>query len=233
MVLSPEIHLSSVIELKQICKHYCLGNNKLPVLHDINLTIQSGELVAIMGPSGSGKTTLMNILGLLDHANRGTYSFAGREVQALSPDELAHVRGHFIGFVFQSFYLLPKLNALHNVMLPLRYQRKSLTDANARAEVILQRVAMETYKQHKPKELSGGQQQRIAIARALVSDPKVILADEPTGSLDSHTGQDIMDLFIELNRNEGKTIIIITHDPKISQQCQRIINIKDGHISEE
>ncbi len=220
----------SVIKLDKIRKSYFPGDMEFQVLKGLDIDIKEGEMVAIMGPSGSGKTTLMNILGLLDRPTDGRYYLSTREISTLDDDELASVRGRMIGFVFQSFYLLSKLNALQNVMLPLRYQSTPLNEAKERALKMLDRVGMGEHTTHKPTELSGGQQQRVAIARALVTKPSVILADEPTGALDTKTGKEIMDLFLELNRDEGKTVVIITHDPRIGAQCKRIIHIEDGEI---
>lgn len=222
--------MSTLIKLTQLCKHYRLGEKNLAVLENINLSIEQGEMIAIMGASGSGKSTLLNILGLLDRPSKGSYELEGKEISKLSDSEQAHYRNRHFGFVFQSFFLLPRLNALQNVSLPLQYAQVRETESLQRSESMLEKVSMSAFKAHKPSELSGGQQQRVAIARALVNQPKVILADEPTGALDSHTGQEVMDLFLNLNKQEGTAIIIVTHDPHIAKQCERIVHIKDGSI---
>jgi len=225
--------LSTIIELKDIKKTYHLGENTLHVLKDVNFHTEKGELVSLVGASGSGKSTLMNIIGLLDHANSGSYHLLGREIHDFSPDEAARIRNRTIGFVFQQFFLLPRLSALQNVALPLLYRNVSQQEKRELPLQMLAKVGMADYAQHKPSELSGGQQQRVAIARALVTQPEVILADEPTGSLDSVIGQEVMDLFLHLNTTENTTIIIITHDNQIAAQCSRIVRISDGNIISE
>lgn len=222
--------MSTVIELIDIHKTYHIGEHILHVLQGVNFTIKRGELISIMGASGSGKSTLMNIIGLLDHHESGTYLLDSKEVTKYTENELAAIRNKMIGFVFQSFFLLPRLSALQNVGLPLIYRGVTGKENKERSLAMLKKVGMEEYYDHKPSELSGGQMQRVAIARALVGNPSVILADEPTGALDSKIGQEVMDLFIDLNRSENATIVIITHDPLIAQQCQRIIHIRDGLI---
>lgn len=219
-----------IIELRQVSKTYQVAGNVNTVLQDINFQLNSGERVAIMGASGSGKTTLMNILGLLDHPTSGHYYLNAQEVNQLSEDERAALRNRTIGFVFQAFFLLPRLSILQNVGLPLHYRNVDKNEIAARAKAMLTKVGLAHLTHHKPNQLSGGQQQRAAIARALIGNPAVILADEPTGALDSHTGQLIMDLFRELNEKDNVTIIIVTHDPKIAEQCQRIVHIQDGRI---
>jgi putative ABC transport system ATP-binding protein len=183
-----------------------------------------------MGASGSGKSTLMNIIGLLDQPDSGHYYLNGPDVSSLDEDERAHRRNRSIGFVFQSFFLLPRMNALQNVSLPLQYRDMSESDISEHAQTALTKVGVGHLVQNRPNQLSGGQQQRVAIARALVGNPTLILADEPTGALDTKTGQEIMDLFIHLNREEATTIVIVTHDPRVSEQCQRVIRIVDGSI---
>lgn len=220
--------MSTLIELNQLHKHYCLGENTVPVLENIDLSVEQGEMIAIMGASGSGKSTLLNILGLLDRPTSGSYTLEGKEISTLDDNERAQHRNHCFGFVFQSFFLLPRLNALQNISLPLQYSGIAPSECLERSKTLLAKVAMSSHGQHKPTELSGGQQQRVAIARALVNDPKVILADEPTGALDSTTGQEVMDLFLQLNKKEGTTIIVVTHDEHIAKQCQRTVHIKDG-----
>lgn len=219
-----------LIELKNIFKSYISGETEQIVLKDIFFQLQAGERVAIMGASGSGKSTLMNILGLLDRPTRGEYLIEGREVGTISEDERAQLRNQTIGFVFQAFFLLPRLTIIQNIGLPLHYRGWKENDIYPKAMHELERVGLAKYANHMPNQLSGGQQQRIAIARALVGDPKVILADEPTGALDTKTGQMIMDLFINLNEKDHVTTIIVTHDPKIAAQCKRIVHIQDGNI---
>lgn len=222
--------MSSLIEISNITKVYQLGDHELNVLKGINLTIAAGELIAIVGTSGSGKSTLLNILGLLDRPTTGSYHLNDQEVSTLADKELAKLRNQFIGFVFQSFFLLPRLTAVQNVGLPLLYRHTKNAESKQRALAMLEKVGMSNWAQHKPSQLSGGQQQRVAIARALVGNPRIILADEPTGALDSKTGQDVLNLFKVLNEQEKVTIIIVTHDANIAAQCQRVIHIQDGLI---
>lgn len=220
-----------MIKLSHIYKSYQLGLQKTPVLIDVNLQIEAGEFIALMGDSGSGKTTTMNIMGLLDRPDRGHYYLDGKEVSNLSDDAAAGLRNDKIGFIFQSFFLLPRLNALQNVGLPLTYRNLPRHDREKLAQASLDKVGLAELFDHTPTQLSGGQQQRVAIARALVGQPQVLLADEPTGALDSTTSQHIMDLLLEINRREKTTMVIVTHDLSIAQQCQRIIHINDGRIS--
>lgn len=220
----------SLIELREINKIYRVGDIEQTILKDINFQLLAGERVAIMGASGSGKSTLMNILGLLDKPTSGEYLLKGKQTNTLTDDERAALRNHTIGFVFQAFFLLPRLTLLQNVALPLRYHRVESIDKKQQALTLLERVGLAHLSHHKPNQLSGGQQQRAAIARALINNPDVILADEPTGALDSHTGQMIMDLFIEFNQREKVTIVIITHDEKVAKQCQRVLYLEDGKI---
>ena len=222
--------MSCLIELTNITKEYHRGDVTTPILHGINLTIQQSELVAIVGSSGSGKSTLMNIIGLLDRQTSGDYWFAGNNINSNSISDLARLRNQQIGFIFQSFFLLPSLTVLENVGLPLTYQELPEEVINASAYRVLDRIGITHLANRRPNELSGGQQQRVAIARALVGKPSIILADEPTGALDSHTSQDIMNLFKELNTVDANTLIIITHDLKVANQCRRIIRIQDGLI---
>lgn len=219
-----------LIELRDINKSYKSGDQLVYILKDINCAIDDGERVAIMGASGSGKTTLMNILGLLDRPTSGEYLLQGKEVAQLPEDERAKVRNQTIGFIFQAFFLLPRLTLLQNVGLPLHYRGWHNNEIEPQALNMLEKVGLSTHANYYPNQLSGGQQQRVAIARALIGKPKVILADEPTGALDTKTGQMIMDLFIELNEREQVTTTIVTHDPKIAEQCKRIIHIKDGKL---
>lgn len=222
--------MSLLIELQHIQKTYPSGDELLHALKNVNLKIYSGELVAIIGASGSGKSTLLNLLGLLDRPTQGHYLLENKVVTTHTDDELAQLRNHTIGFVFQSFYLLPRLSALQNVMLPLRYRHMPIEEASVKAQSALDKFRIGHLSHHKPQQLSGGQQQRVALARALVTDPKIILADEPTGALDSHTGEEVMQLFRKLHQEEKRTIIIVTHDLDIANQCKRIIHIKDGEI---
>jgi putative ABC transport system ATP-binding protein len=223
----------SLIQLKDIIKSYHIGQEETVILHGISLDVGVGEMLAIMGASGSGKSTTMNIIGLLDKPNRGSYILDGEDVSALSDDKMAEIRNKNIGFVFQQFYLLPRLNAEQNVALPLTYRNTPKHEIKDKVFAMLERVGMADKAHHKPSELSGGQQQRVAIARALVGSPKVILADEPTGALDSKTSRDVIDLFIELNQKEQSTIIIVTHDEKVGNECRRKIVIADGLIESE
>lgn len=218
-----------MISLSQVQKSYQLAGLVSPVLHDISLQIRQGEMVAIVGASGSGKSTLMNLIGLLDSVGSGSYQLHGKDVNGLNEDERALLRNLCFGFVFQQFHLLPRFNALHNVGLPLTYRDGPANMIRKKAAQALERVGMQSFHNHKPTQLSGGQQQRVAIARALVGEPEVILADEPTGALDSRTGQEIMQLFLDLHR-EGRTILIVTHDEAIAAQCTRRIVLADGQI---
>ena len=224
--------MKKLIDLKNVSKSYRNGDQELQVLKDVHLEVEEGEFVAIMGPSGSGKSTLMNIIGMLDRPTSGEYYLEGEEVAKLSEKKLAKVRNQQIGFVFQQFFLLSKLNALQNVELPLIYAGVSQSKRKALAEQYLKKVELETRMHHLPSELSGGQKQRVAIARALVNHPSIILADEPTGALDTKTGEQIMELLTELNR-EGKTIIMVTHEPEIAAVAKRQIVIRDGVISSD
>lgn len=221
-----------MMKLSNISKVYQTGKLEVPVLHDINLMIEDGEFVAIMGPSGSGKSTLMNIIGFLDPPTSGTYKLNGEKIDGFAENKLALLRNKHIGFVFQQFYLLPRQNALKNVETPLIYADIKKQERTERAQKMLARVGLEDRLGHLPNELSGGQKQRVCIARALVNDPDIILADEPTGALDSKTSEQIMQLFVELNR-EGKTVILVTHEEEIAQYADRIIFIRDGAIVED
>ena len=224
--------MKKLIDLKNVNKSYRNGDQELQVLKDIHLAVEEGEFVAIMGPSGSGKSTLMNIIGMLDRPTSGEYYLEGEEVAKLGEKKLAKVRNQQIGFVFQQLFLLSKLNALQNVELPLIYAGVSQSKRKALAEQYLKKVELEARMHHLPSELSGGQKQRVAIARALVNHPSIILADEPTGALDTKTGEQIMELLTELNR-EGKTIIMVTHEPEIAAFAKRQIVIRDGVISSD
>ncbi|MEM7020712.1 MAG: ABC transporter ATP-binding protein [Pseudomonadota bacterium] len=221
-----------MLELINISKTYRIGPSRLDVLKDVSFRVDAGELVAIMGASGSGKSTLMNILGALDKPDGGTYLIDGRDIGLFSDDMLADFRNQYIGFVFQSFHLLPRLNALDNVALPLLYRDLEESEIHSRAMQNLHKVGMDEWAKHKPTELSGGQQQRVAIARALAAEPKLILADEPTGALDKDTETEIMDLFVHLNQEVGLTIVLITHDQDVAVRCSRQVELWDGTLLE-
>ena len=221
-----------MIKISNMFKIYSMGDNQVTALNDVNLEINAHEFVSIVGPSGSGKSTLMNMLGCLDVPTSGTYSLDGREVSKLRDDDLAEIRNFKIGFIFQRFNLLQKLSALENVELPLIYQGLKPKEVRERAIEALDSVGLKDRMFHRPNELSGGQQQRVAIARALVTKPPVILADEPTGALDSKTGVEVMGILKELNE-KGNTIILITHDNNLAQQAKRIVRVQDGKIIED
>ena len=220
-----------IITMTDITKVYSVGGEEVRALDGANLTIREGEFVSIIGPSGSGKSTLMNIIGCLDVADSGEYVLDGQSIEQYSEEELAKIRNKKIGFVFQNFNLLSRMSAFSNVELPLIYQRIHVNERKERTQRALDRVGLSDRSSHKPAELSGGQQQRVAIARALATDPAILLADEPTGNLDSKTGEDIMALFHELHR-AGDTIVLITHNEEIAKQSQRRIRIMDGRVSE-
>ena len=221
-----------VIVAEGLKKIYKMGEVEVQALRGLSMQINRGEVVSIVGPSGSGKSTLMNILGCLDRPSEGEYILDGVPVSKMKDDQLATVRNRKVGFIFQAFNLLPRSTALSNVELPLRYSGVS-KGRKERARNSLIAVGLEDRINHRPYELSGGQQQRVAIARALVNDPAIIMADEPTGNLDSKVGQEIMDLLLKLNRESGTTLIIVTHDPKVAEQTQRVISIRDGVIETE
>ncbi len=221
-----------MIELGGITKTYQTGGVETPVLHGIDLTIEEGEFVALMGPSGTGKSTLMNILGLLDRPSSGTYRFGGQDLTSLGDDALSAIRNRRIGFVFQLFHLLPRVNVLQNVLLPFLYTEPYPPDARDRALALLKRVGLEDRVGFKPNALSGGQQQRVAIARALINEPALILADEPTGNLDSAATQEILAIFDRIHR-EGRTIVMVTHEPEVASRASRVITLKDGRVASD
>ncbi|MDK2849677.1 MAG: putative transport system ATP-binding protein [Candidatus Woesearchaeota archaeon] len=220
----------AVIKLRNVYKIYKIGENEVKALRGVSLDINQGEMVAILGPSGAGKSTLMNMVGCLDIPTKGDIYLFGKNIAHLHESDLATLRGKKIGFIFQQFNLIPYLTALENVTLPMLFQGKSRKERIKRGLELLKIVELENRANHKPNELSGGQQQRVAIARALANDPDIILADEPTGNLDTKTGSTIMDFLKDLNKRFKKTIVIVTHDPRIGNQCQRQIFIKDGQI---
>ncbi|MDD3174054.1 MAG: ABC transporter ATP-binding protein [Herbinix sp.] len=224
--------MSEILNMQGIYKSYYMGEEELEVLHNVSLSIHSGEFLSILGPSGSGKSTMMNIIGCLDVPSAGKYILSGNDIDDLDEVELAKVRNKEIGFVFQSFQLLPRMTAQENVELPLIYSGLSSSERKKRARAILERVGLADKMRNLPNQLSGGQQQRVAIERALVTEPTILLADEPTGALDQKTGAQVMALFEELNK-DGRTIIMITHDNKIAHHAYRIVRIMDGYLSEQ
>lgn len=219
-----------MIELEAICRDYESGENVVRALADANMRVEPGEYLSILGPSGSGKSTLMHIMGCLDQPTRGQYRLEGQDVTSLDVNEMARVRNRTIGFVFQRFHLMPRSTALENVALPLRFARQKPRERRRRALELLERVGLESRVTHRPAELSGGQQQRVAIARALAMKPRLLLADEPTGNLDTTSGQEIIELLEELNA-EGTTVIVVTHDEHLAQRTRRVVRMLDGRIA--
>jgi len=220
----------ALIRIERLFKEYATDAGPVPVLKDVSVTVAPGEFVAVMGPSGSGKSTFMNILGCLDVASAGRYLLGGRDVGSLDADELAHLRNQVIGFVFQGFNLLPRASLADNVGLPLIYRGTPRHERHARAQDMLAKVGLGAYGRSRPNQISGGQQQRVAIARALVNHPRLILADEPTGNLDTATSKEIMALFTALNERDGITIVLVTHEPDIAANAQRLVRLTDGRI---
>lgn len=223
--------MSEIIRLNNVHKDYVMGGSIVRALDGVSTSIRRGDFVAIVGPSGSGKSTMMNMVGALDLATKGEIFLDGKDIEHLGESELAQIRGKKIGFIFQTFNLIPTLTALENVMLPMLFQGVSQEERKERAEKLLRKVGLGDRMEHLPSELSGGQRQRVAIARSLSNDPDVILADEPTGNLDSKTGQEILEMFIQLNK-EGKTIIIVTHDSEVANHAQKVLKMRDGKFEE-
>ena len=221
-----------VVRLENVVKTYSMGESEVQALRGISFEIEQGEFLSIMGPSGSGKSTCMNMIGCLDRPTSGIVEINGKETAKMSEKELAVLRNQTVGFVFQQYHLIPSMNVLENVMLPLKYARVEKSERVERAKEALQAVGLEERMKHRPHELSGGQKQRVAIARAMITKPKILLADEPTGALDTATGKQVMELFSRINREEGTTIIIVTHDPGIGASTKRCIRILDGQIQE-
>jgi putative ABC transport system ATP-binding protein len=221
-----------LIETRDLWKTYVMGSEEIHALRGVNIDIDRGEYVAIMGPSGSGKSTLMNLIGCLDTPSKGSYLLNGKEVAAMNDDELARIRNEEIGFVFQTFNLLPRATALHNVELPLVYAGARARERRERAVAALERVGLANRLEHRPNELSGGQRQRVAIARALVNDPSILLADEPTGNLDSATSEEIMRVFGDLHAG-GQTVIMVTHEPDIAAHAERVVVLRDGRVESD
>lgn len=221
----------NIIELRDVCRYYQVGDSEVKALCDVDLQIKRGDFLAIVGPSGSGKSTMMNLVGALDLSSRGDIFLDGQNIEHLSESELAQIRGKKIGFVFQTFNLIPTLTAIENIALPMVFHGIGKKERMARAEEILKEVGLTHRRTHLPKQLSGGERQRVAVGRALANDPEVILADEPTGNLDTHTGLEIMKLFVDLNK-KGKTIILVTHNPDLIKYVQEVLKISDGKIIE-
>lgn len=224
---------AAVIQLSDVWKIYKMGQVEVPALRGLNFEVKKGEFVAIIGPSGSGKSTAMNMIGVLDFPTKGTIKLDGKDITKLSESDLAQIRGRKIGFIFQQFNLLNTLTAIENVMLPMTFQGISERKRKERARKLLEMVDLHERLNHRPTELSGGQQQRVAIARSLANDPEVILADEPTGNLDSKTGSNVLEFLKKLNKDEGKTIVMVTHDMNLAKQAKRVEYLKDGQITKE
>ena len=221
-----------IIEARDLCRTFFVGDSEVHALDHVSLTLDPGDFVAVMGPSGSGKSTLMNILGCLDHVDSGVYSLMNQEVHALNDEQLSNIRNQHVGFVFQSFHLLPRLTALENVLLPLRFAEEVTAENRERGRELLVDLGLGDRLDHRPNQLSGGQRQRVAIARSLIANPGLLLADEPTGNLDSRTAEEILELLIEFNE-EGQTILMVTHEQDIAVRAHRIIQMRDGRIEGE
>ena len=224
--------VKKVVKLENVVKTYSMGDSEVHALRGISFSIEAGEFVSIMGPSGSGKSTCMNMIGCLDRPSSGSVEINGREISSMNEKELAALRNRSIGFVFQQYHLISSMNVIENVMLPLKYQRLERSERLKRAALALEGVGLSDRINHRPHELSGGQKQRVAIARAMVTEPKILLADEPTGALDSETGLQVMEMFRQINSEQGTTVIIVTHDPRIGASTKRCIRILDGRIEE-
>jgi len=222
----------AIVAFENLCKAYKLGSFELFVLRDVDLSIEQGEYIAIMGPSGSGKSTLLNVLGCLDRPTRGTYRLAGQDVSKLNDDQLSMIRGSRVGFIFQSYNLIAQLNVVENIEVPMYYQGTSSHDSTERAKQLAKMVGLGDRIRHRPTELSGGEQQRVAIARALANEPLIILADEPTGNLDSQSSLEIMKILGDLHKRD-RTLIVVTHDPNIAQRAERTVYLLDGRIERE
>lgn len=225
--------MQPIIEVHNLCKTYKMEDVDVPVLKNINLKIKKGEIIAVVGPSGCGKSTLLHLLGCLDRATKGKILIEGRDVSKLSDDSLAKIRGGTIGFVFQFFYLLPTLSSLKNVLLPTNFSGTSKDDIGKKARNLLEMVGIGNRENHLPSQLSGGERQRVAIARAMINDPEIILADEPTGNLDSRSGAEVIKILLKLNKEKNVTLVIVTHDNSIASHAERIIYLKDGEIVKE
>ncbi len=225
--------MSAVVKLENVVRTYVMGDTEVQALKGISFEIQQGEFLSIMGPSGSGKSTCMNMIGCLDRPTAGSVEINGKLTAKMSEKELANLRNRTIGFVFQQYHLIPSINVLENVMLPLKYQKVEHSERVERAKLALASVGLEERMNHRPNELSGGQKQRVAVARAMIAEPKILLADEPTGALDTATGKQVMELFRNINKEKGTTVIIVTHDPRIGSSTERCIKILDGQIVTE
>lgn len=225
--------MSAVVKLENVVKTYAMGDTEVQALKGISFEIQQGEFLSIMGPSGSGKSTCMNMIGCLDRPTAGSVEINGKLTAKMSEKELANLRNRTIGFVFQQYHLIPSMNVLENVMLPLKYQKVEHSERVERAKLALASVGLEERMNHRPHELSGGQKQRVAVARAMIAEPKILLADEPTGALDTATGKQVMELFRNINKEKDTTVIIVTHDPRIGSSTERCIKILDGQIVTE
>jgi len=223
--------MSALLELRGICKRFSLGEKQVEILHGVDIDVRAGEFVAIMGPSGSGKTTCLEILGALSRPTEGSYSFEGQPVHHLDDDSLADLRARRMGFVFQTFNLMPRMSAVRNAALPLLYAGVARREREKRAGALLDRVGLGHRLGHRPAQLSGGERQRVAVARALANEPGVILADEPTGNLDEATSREILELFCELHR-EGRTLVVVTHNDEVASSAERVIRLRDGHIAQ-